>query len=291
MTFKKLFLILTPYAWLFVFFLVPFFYILKISFSEEALSIPPHSGIFFLENNHILSIKLNLSNYINIFKDWFLGSVFLTSIRIAFISTLGTLLIGFPIAFAISKTSGHLRFLLMMLVLLPFGTSFLVRIYAWMGILGDAGFINTLLLYTGLIKTPIKMLHTDFAIIIGMIYCYLPFMILPIYSVLQKIDPSIIEAAFDLGSKPRRTFTNIILPLSAPGILAGCILVFIPAVGEFVIPELLGGTDALMIGRVLWSEFFINRDWPLACSLAILMLVIFVTPIALFQNLRKDPST
>lgn len=283
---KKYFLFSFPFSWLLLFFFIPFLFILKISFTQQTLGIPPYTKILFWDETQFLKVKLYLGNFTAIFRDWFYGHVFLSSLRIALTSTFFCLLIGYPIAYAISRASSHLKVFLTLLVVLPFGTSFLIRVYAWMSILSDTGIINHFLMSWGMISTPVHLLHSEFAMIIGIVYCYLPFMILPIYSVLDKIDFSLIEASYDLGCRPFRTFWKIVFPLSQSGIIAGSILVFIPSVGEFVIPELLGGTDSLMIGRVLWSEFFTNRDWPLACALAIIMLIVFITPFMFFQRTR-----
>ncbi len=210
----------------------------------------------------------------------------LNSIRIAAISTIITLLIGYPMAYGIARARGSMRSVLLMLVILPFWTSFLIRVYAWIGILDREGLINAFLMWTGIITEPLIMRQTEFAVYVGIVYTYLPFMILPLYSTLEKMDISLIEAAMDLGCKPWQAFVKVTLPLSLPGILAGSLLVFIPAVGEFVIPELLGGPNTLMIGRTLWNEFFANRDWPIASAVAIAMLIFLVVPIMWFQHIQ-----
>jgi putrescine transport system permease protein len=212
---------------------------------------------------------------------------YLKSLKIAGISTLVCLLLGYPMAYAIARTRNTLRNFLLMLVILPFWTSFLIRVYAWIGILKSNGLLNNLLLSLGVINHPLPLLHTDFAVYLGIVYSYLPFMVLPLYATLSRMDLTLLEAAADLGCRPWKAFLRITLPLSLPGIIAGCMLVFIPAVGEFVIPDLLGGPDSLMIGKVLWTEFFSNRDWPAASAVAVVMLVLLVVPLALFQHAQE----
>jgi putrescine transport system permease protein len=212
---------------------------------------------------------------------------YLKSLRIAGISTLVCLLLGYPMAYAIARTRDSLRNLLLMLIILPFWTSFLIRVYAWIGILKSNGLLNNLLLYLGVIDHPLTLLHTDFAVYLGIVYSYLPFMVLPLYATLSRMDLTLLEAAADLGCRPWEAFLKVTLPLSLPGIIAGCMLVFIPAVGEFVIPDLLGGPDSLMIGKVMWTEFFSNRDWPAASAVAVVMLALLVVPLALFQRAQE----
>ncbi|MFL5336680.1 MAG: ABC transporter permease subunit [Geminicoccaceae bacterium] len=276
-----------PYLWLLLFFFVPFAIVLKLSLSETALAQPPFLPLAeWIEDagDSFLQIRLNLSNFLLITQDSLYVRAYLTSIQIAAISTVLTLLVGFPIAYGMAKAPDRWRPLLLMLVILPFWTSFLIRVYAWIGILKNEGLLNGLLLWTGLISQPLVILQTLTAVYIGIVYSYLPFMILPIYANLEKHDPTLIEAAVDLGCTPIAAFWKVTIPLAVPGIIAGCFLVFIPAVGEFVIPDLLGGSDTLMIGKVLWTEFFNNRDWPLASAVAILLLLVLVIPIALFQR-------
>jgi putrescine transport system permease protein len=276
-----------PYLWLFLFFLVPFAIVLKLSVSEVALAQPPYLPLAELLEDagyYYLQLRLNLSNFLLITQDSLYVRAYLTSIQIAAISTFLTLLAGFPIAYAMARAPDRWRPTLLMLVILPFWTSFLIRVYAWIGILKNEGLLNGLLLWTGLISQPLVILQTVTAVYIGIVYSYLPFMILPIYANLERHDPTLIEAAVDLGCTPARAFWKVTVPLAIPGIVAGCFLVFIPAVGEFVIPDLLGGSDTLMIGKVLWTEFFSNRDWPLASAVAVLLLLVLVVPIALFQR-------
>ena len=215
-------------------------------------------------------------------------SSYLTSIRIAFFSTIFALLLGYPMAYVIARSTGHRRNILLMLVMLPFWTSFLLRVYAWIGILKANGVINNFLMWTGVIDSPIVMMQTDFATYVGIVYTYLPFMILPLYANLAKLDTTLLEASSDLGARPLTTFLTITLPLSIPGIVAGSMLVFIPAIGEFVVPTLLGGPDTLMIGRVLWSEFFNNRDWPVASAVAMAMLVLLVLPVMWLRRAQSQ---
>lgn len=274
-----------PYLWLAVFFFVPFLVVLKISLSEAAIAVPPYTPLLdWNPDEAYLALKLNLANYFYLFEDDFYLDAYLSSIRLAGVSTLLTLLVAFPIAYLIARSRGSVRGLLLALVILPFWTSFLLRVYAWIGLLKKNGLINELLLSMGLIDQPLQMLQTDIAVYIGIVYTYLPFMVLPLYSALEKMDLNLLEAAQDLGARPTQSFFLITLPMAMPGVIAGCLLVFIPAVGEFVIPTLLGGSDTLMIGRVLWDEFFLNRDWPMASAVAVVMLLILVLPIMLIRN-------
>ncbi len=280
-------LIALPFAWLAVFFLLPFLIVLKLSFSESALAQPPYLPIveWVEEAGELyLAIRLRVQNYLTLLSDGLYLAAFASSLRIAATATVLALLVGFPIALGMARCRPQVRPFLLLAVMLPFWTSFLIRVYAWMGILRNDGLLNALLLWLGLIDRPLVILNTEAAVLIGIVYSYLPFMILPIFANLDKHDPSLLEAAVDLGCRPWKAFWRITVPLARPGILAGCFLVFIPAVGEFVIPDLLGGADTLMIGRTLWLEFFTNRDWPLASAVAILMLLVLVVPIVLFQR-------
>lgn len=274
-----------PAFWLGLFFFVPFLVVFKISLSEATIAIPPYIDLLDVDMEEAyISLKINLGNYLFLFEDDFYLDAYLSSVKIAVVSTFFTLLVAFPIAYAIAKADGSKRVLLLALVILPFWTSFLLRVYAWMEFLKKNGLVNEFLLTVGIIDEPLIMLQTDFAVYIGIVYTYLPFMVLPLYSALEKMDGTLIEAAQDLGCKPMQSFFLVTLPLAMPGVIAGCVLVFIPAVGEFVIPALLGGADTLMIGRVLWDEFFLNRDWPMASAVAIVMLVVLVLPIMLIRN-------
>lgn len=275
-----------PYLWLLLFFAIPFLIVLKISFSTLAIAMPPYTPIIEFVDNAV-TMKLNLTNYLALITDSQYFLAYASSIKIAAISTFFTLLIGYPIAYVIAQMPPASRNIALMLVILPSWTSFLIRVYAWIGILKDQGPINKFLMYIGLIDDPIKILNTPTAAYIGIVYCYLPFMVLPLYTNLVKHDNRLLEAAYDLGAKPWKAFFKITLPLSRAGIIAGIMLVMIPAVGEFVIPEMLGGPDTLMIGRVLWSEFFNNRDWPAASAVAIVMLLLLMIPILIFNRVQQ----
>ncbi|MEM9783088.1 MAG: ABC transporter permease subunit [Pseudomonadota bacterium] len=280
--------ILIPYLWLLAFFLAPFFIVLKISVSEPAIAQPPYlphwddldavwghlSNIEFYNYEFLLSDALYVNSYLN-------------SLRIALVSTLVTLLIGYPIAYGIARCGTAWRTVLLALVILPFWTSFLIRVYAWIGILQTEGLLNTALGAIGLIGEPITFYPSQFAVHLGIVYSYLPFMVLPLYATLEKLDPALLEASADLGARPATTFWRVTLPLSLPGILAGSFLVLIPAIGEFVIPELLGGSSTQMIGRTLWNEFFANRDWPVASAVAVVLLLVLVIPIVIFQRYAR----
>lgn len=279
-----------PYLWLLLFFLVPFIIVLKIAFAEPRIGIPPYSPLVQWLDGGVAQIKLNFATFRTMFEDSLYWKAYLNSIKVAGISTLLCLLIGYPIAYSIARAQSTMRHILLMMVILPFWTSFLLRVYAWIGILKNNGLINNFLMWTGIIDEPIVMLQTDFAIYVGIVYSYLPFMILPLYSNLEKMDLTLLEAAADLGARPFKTFMKITLPLSIPGIVAGSMLVFIPAVGEFVIPELLGPSDSLMIGKVLWQVFFTKRDWPTACAVAIALLLLLVIPIVLLQRAQAAES-
>ena len=279
-----------PYAWLFALFLVPFVIVLRISLSETAYGQPPYLPVFALEDlaGFLDDLRmLGVQNYEWLAGDALYFNAYLSSVRIAAISTIVALLFGYPLAYAMAKAPPGWKPILLMLVILPFWTSFLIRVYAWIGILRGEGYLNQFLLWTGLIAQPLSLLNTETAVVIGIVYSYLPFMVLPIYASLDRMDHRLIEAANDLGCPPLRAFWQITLPISAPGIIAGSLLVFIPAVGEFVIPDLLGGSSTLMIGKVLWDEFFANRDWPVASAVAILLLILLVVPILIFQRFQE----
>jgi len=282
------FVIAVPYLWLTVLFLIPFIIVFKISFSESRMAMPPYAPLIEWRDGVIVGIKIYFSNYRFLFTDRLYASAYLYSIKVAAVSTLWCLLIGYPMAYAIARSTAAWKNLLLMLIILPFWTSFLLRVYAWIGLLKSNGVINNVLLGLGVIHEPLTLMQTDFAVYVGIVYSYLPFMILPLYANLEKHDATLLEAAADLGARPWRAFLRVTLPLSLPGIMAGCLLVFIPAVGEYVIPSLLGRTDQLMIGRVLSDEFFANRDWPVASAVAILILVLLVVPIMLFQRVQKS---
>ena len=276
-------LIAVPYLWLFALFLIPFAVVFKISLSDVALAIPPYTptsedGVWAMLR------QLDFENFVFLTEDDLYWKAYLSSLQIALFSTVLTLLVGYPMAYAMARAPNAWRPTLLMLVILPFWTSFLIRVYAWVGILSGEGFLNQFLLWIGIIDTPLTILNTNTAVYIGIVYTYLPFMILPIYAALDRLDGSLIEAAEDLGCSRLSAFWLVTIPLSKNGIIAGCFLVFIPALGEFVIPSLLGGSGTLMIGKVLFEEFFSNRDWPVASAVAVILLLILVLPLVLFQR-------
>mgnify|MGYP001565405245 FL=1 len=271
-----------PYAWLVLFFFVPFLLVFKISLADPIVGQPPFTSLFSSGGTSLLNITWD--NYRFLFDDDLYLVSYLKSLQIAFISTLLCLALGYPLAYAIARARPPWRNVLLLLIILPFWTSFLLRVYAWMGVLGDHGLINNLLMWLGIIERPLKILYTDLAVYLGILYSYLPYMVLPLYASLERLDPDLHEAAADLGAAPLSVFRDITLPLSLPGIIAGSLLVFIPAIGEFVIPSLLGGLDSLMIGRTLYDEFFSNRDWPLSAAVATVLLLILVLPIMVFQH-------
>jgi putrescine transport system permease protein len=273
-----------PMAWLLLFFLVPFLIVLKIAFAEAILAMPPYTALIQWVDGQFLQLRLDLENFLFLFEDSLYWAAYLNSVKVAFVSTVVCLLVGYPMALGLARAQPERRNLYLLFIILPFWTSFLLRVYAWIGLLQHNGLFNTILLKLGVIDQPLIMLQTDFAVYLGIVYSYLPFMILPLYANLERQDLTLLEAAEDLGCRPWKAFLTITLPLSLPGVVAGSLLVFIPAVGEFVIPALLGGPDSLMIGRVLWDEFFANRDWPLASAVAIALLILLVVPIMYFQR-------
>jgi putrescine transport system permease protein len=280
--------ILVPYLWLLFFFLVPFVIVFKISLSQTAISMPPYEPVLTLAEgiSGLLDQlrQLSFDNYIWLTEDALYFNAYVSSVVIAAMSTFLTLLVGYPIAYGMARAPASVRPTLLMLVILPFWTSFLIRVYAWIGILKPEGLLNQFLMTLNIIDSPLIILNTHTAIFIGIVYSYLPFMILPLYASLEKMDYSLIEAAQDLGCTPNGAFWKITFPLSLPGVIAGCMLVFIPAVGEFVIPDLLGGSQTLMIGKTLWNEFFANRDWPVSSAVAVILLLILIVPIMIFQS-------
>lgn len=275
-----------PYAWLIIFFLVPFLIVFKISLSDTASAMPPYIPVLDFSKIGEFFSQLDFENYKFIFSDDLYINAYWSSFKIALISTFLTLLLAYPIAYGMARAPEEWQPLLVMLVILPFWTSFLIRVYAWIGILKKEGLLNLFLSNFGI--EPLTIHNTVAAVYIGIVYSYLPFMILPLYASLEKLNGSLLEAAADLGSPPWKAFWQVTFPLSIPGVLAGCFLVFIPAMGEFVIPDLLGGSDTLMIGKVLWNEFFSNRDWPLASAVAVLLLLVLVVPIVLFQRNQQN---
>ncbi|TCT12031.1 putrescine transport system permease protein [Tepidamorphus gemmatus] len=283
--------VLVPYLWLLAFFLAPFLIVLKISLSQTAIAMPPYVPVFDLAEGLSglwESIRqLSFDNYVFLTTDDLYIRSYLSSLWIAGVSTALLLAIGYPIAYGMARAPRAWRPTLVMLVILPFWTSFLIRVYAWIGILSREGLLNSFLSWLGLIDSPLTILSTNTAVYIGIVYSYLPFMVLPLYAALERMDDTLLEAAADLGCPPLKAFWVVTFPLSLPGVIAGCLLVFIPAVGEFVIPDLLGGSDTLMIGKTLWAEFFANRDWPLASAVAVVLLLILVVPIVIFQNMQQ----
>jgi putrescine transport system permease protein len=293
--------ILIPYVWLTLFFLIPFLIVLKISFARLAIAQPPFTPLFVCADpastsligcffSGELDLQPSLSAYGFLFNEPLYFKAYWNSVQTAFWSTIYCLLIGYPIAYGIARSSATVRNALLMLIILPFWTSFLIRVYAWIGLLKSNGIINNLLMWTGLIDAPLPMMNTQFAVYIGIVYSYLPFMILPLYANLEKMDLTLLEAAADLGCKPLKAFFKITVPLSFPGIVAGSMLVFIPAVGEYVIPELLGGSNTVMIGRELFNVFFQNRNWPAASAIAIMVLLLLVVPITLYQYYQNKET-
>ena len=279
---------LPPFLWLGAFFLLPFLVTLKISLSEPATAIPPYLPILDwqggLDGWSSFLEALNFTNYLTLARDGLYQAALIGSLAYAGAATLVLAIIGTPIAYALARAPQRWQPVLVALVVVPFWTSFLIRIYAWIAILKQEGLLNLALLKLGVISQPLEILNTDAAVMIGLVYAYLPFMVLPLYAVMNRLDPSLREAAADLGAGPTRVFWTVTLPLSLPGIAAGAGLCFIPMVGEFVIPDLLGGSETLMLGRVLWSEFFSNRDWPLAAAVAVVLLVIVIGPVVLFRD-------
>ena len=265
-------IIAAPYLWLWVFFLAPFAIVLKISLADPVFGLPPYSQ------------SVSLDNFVFLFSDKLYAVTYLRSVFMAAIATVLCLALGFPMAYGIARSRPATRSLLLMLIVLPFWISFLLRVYAWMGLMNNYGTINSLLLWMGVIDQPIPFMYTDFAVFVGLVYTYLPFMILPLYATLERMDLDLVDAAQDLGASRSRAFWDVTWPLARPGIIAGCLLVFIPAIGEYVIPYLLGGPESLLIGRVLFDEFFVNRDWPLASAVAIVLLLLLVVPIVLLQR-------
>jgi putrescine transport system permease protein len=276
-----------PYAWMLLFFLVPFIIVLKISFADSIIARPPFTPLIAWTDADHLSLTITFDNFEYLLQDSLYLRAYLNSLFIAAVSTLLCLLIGYPMAFAIARAPVHWRNIMLLMVVLPFWTPFLLRVYAWIGLLDQNGLINRALEAAHIISSPLTLLYTPFAVYLGIIYSYLPFMVLPLYATLERLDATLDDAASDLGATPFTVFRDVTLPLSLPGIVAGSLLVFIPAVGEFVIPDLLGNASNVMIGRVLYDEFFSNRDWPTASAVAIALLVALVVPIILFQYFQS----
>lgn len=280
-----------PYAWLLLFFALPFAVIVRLSLSQSIVAQPPYAPQFDPAGGVSGLIEalrqFSLENFAILLSDALYLESYLSSVRIALIATVIALLIAYPMALAMSRAPQHLKPALILLTIAPFWTSFLIRVYAWILILRDEGLLNTALLGMGVIAEPLRLFSTETAVVIGIVYSYLPFMVLPIYNALNKQDASLVEAARDLGASRVTAFWTVTFPLSLQGVLAGCLLVFIPAVGEFVIPDLLGGSDTLMIGRTMWNEFFANRDWPVASAAALLLLLALLAPLILFQRAQS----
>jgi putrescine transport system permease protein len=275
-----------PYIWLLLFFLAPFLIVLKISLAEQAIGVPPYTALLATGTGG-WQVQASVDNYDRLIGDKLYVVAYLNAVKFAGVSTLLCLLLGYPVAYGIVRAPRRWRNLLLLLVILPFWTSFLIRVYAWIGLLKGNGLVNNALLALGLVPEPLSLLNNAFAVYVGIVYSYLPFMVLPLYVQLEKLDAGLLEAAADLGCRPWQAFLRVTLPLSLPGIAAGALLVFIPAVGEFVIPDLLGGPDTLMIGKVLWDEFFVNRDWPAAAAVAVAMLVLLLVPMAYVRRLLQ----
>jgi len=279
----RLVLIGLPFLWLVLFFLLPLLIVLKISVAESVIGIPPYTPLL-TDDGGALKFQATLANFALLAGDDLYLRAYLGSLGNAALATALCLLLGFPIAYAIARTEGTRRQLLLFLVMLPFWTSFLIRVYAWIAILKPNGLLNEFLIALGLIAVPLPLLNNGFSVELGLVYSYLPFMILPLYGSLSALDRSQLEAAADLGARPFKIFLAVILPLTLPGIAAGSLLVFVPAIGEFVIPDLLGGPDTLMIGKVLWDEFFNNRDWPVAAAVAVVLTAVLAVPILVAQK-------
>lgn len=276
-----------PWFWLGLFFVLPFLYVLKISLAEPQLAQPPYMDLVREFEDGIMTLVVNFGNYQLLLEDSLYVNALLGSVKVAAVSTLFAVLIGYPMAYGIARAPNHWRLPLLMLIILPFWTSFLIRVYAWIGILKNNGLLNQFLMWTGLIDTPIDILYTQTAVYIGIVYSYLPFIVLPLYATLVRLDQSLLEAAADLGCPPIKQFLLITLPLSLPGLIAGSMLVFIPVMGEFVIPDLLGGPNTLMVGKLMWTEFFANKDWPLASALAAVLLVVLIIPFVLLRHMEQ----
>jgi putrescine transport system permease protein len=281
---------LVPFLWLAVFFLVPFLIVFRISLSDDVLAQPPYAPLFDWSAGWAgvsdINAELDFENYAFVLSDTLYLHAYLQSVWIAALSTAILALVGFPLAYAKARAPLSWRPILLMLVVLPFWTSFLIRVYAWMGILAREGLLNQALLSLGIVDEPVEILATNDAVVLGIVYSYLPFMVLPLYAALDRLDESLLEAAADLGAPPWKGFWLVTFPLAMPGLIAGSLLCFIPAVGEFVIPDLLGGSDTLMIGRTLWTEFFSNRSWSIASAIAVLLLLILIAPMVLYQNIQ-----
>jgi putrescine transport system permease protein len=282
---RKCFVIIPPYAWLFIFLFIPFLFVVRISFAESIIASPPYTELLHYAH-HILQIILNFGNYEFIFTHNAFFIAYFSSIKTAFFTTVLCILAGYPIAYAIVVANPKYRNLLFMLVILPYWTSFLLRAYAWINILQINGLVNQVLLHLHIIDLPLRMIYNSFSLYLGLLYGYLPFFILPLYATLVKLDRTLLEAVYDLGARPWKSFLTITLPLSMPGVLAGALLVFIPCVGEVVIPQILGGINTVMIGNVIWQEFFSANNWCIAAALAVIMLLVLVFPLVWLQRIQ-----
>lgn len=282
----QLWSVMPPYAWLVLFLLVPFVLVFKISLADLKFGIPPYTPLTSIKDQAI-ELTVHLRGYALLFSDSLYISTYISSLKMAAVTTFWCILIGYPMAYYIARSPDSIRNVLLLAVILPFWTSLLLRVYAWVGILRSDGLLNGVLMGMGVIDAPLEIYRTDWAVYIGLVYAYLPFFILPAYANLVKLDTRLLDAAYDLGAKPWRAFLAITLPLSMPGIIAGAMLVFIPAVGEYVIPELLGGADTLMMGRIMWTEFFTNADWPMASAVTVIMVLLLLIPMIIFQVNQK----
>ena len=279
-------ILFVPFFWLLLFFLAPFFIVLKISFAGTVIASPPFTSMIEWMDEGVMNIRIVTDNYAYLWEDDLYFNTYVNSLKISITSTILCLVIGYPMAYAIVRSNHTTKHILLMLIILPFWTSFLLRVYAWMGLLADQGTINNLLMALGFIDEPLRILYTETAVYIGIVYTYVPFMILPLYANMEKLDWTLLEAAADLGARPMTTFLTVTIPMTMPGIVAGSLLVFIPATGEYVIPDLLGGGNVLMIGRVLYNEFNANVDWPVASAVAIALLLLLVLPMMLYQYMQ-----
>jgi putrescine transport system permease protein len=278
--------VVPPYLWLVLFLLVPFVLVFKISLADLKFGIPPYTPLTAIKDQAI-ELTVHLRGYALLFSDSLYISTYISSLKMAAVTTFWCIVIGYPMAYYIARSPDSIRNVLLLAVILPFWTSLLLRVYAWVGILRSDGILNGVLMAVGVIDTPLEIYRTDWAVYIGLVYAYLPFFILPAYANLVKLDTRLLDAAYDLGAKPWRAFVSVTLPMSMPGIIAGAMLVFIPAVGEYVIPELLGGADTLMMGRIMWTEFFTNADWPMASAVTVIMVLLLLIPLIVFQVNQK----
>ena len=278
--------VMPPYLWLVLFLLVPFVLVFKISLADLKFGIPPYTPLTSIKDEAI-QLTVHLRGYALLFTDSLYISTYISSLKMAAVTTFWCILIGYPMAYYIARSPDSVRNVLLLAVILPFWTSLLLRVYAWVGILRSDGLLNGALMALGVIDVPLEIYRTDWAVYIGLVYAYLPFFILPAYANLVKLDTRLLDAAYDLGARPWRAFVSVTLPMSMPGIIAGAMLVFIPAVGEYVIPELLGGADTLMMGRIMWTEFFTNADWPMASAVTVIMVLLLLVPMIVFQVNQK----